>query len=90
MRRFRTTTRFTLEDTHTHTFHAVKFRPQCSFCHLQASLKEAELRLEEIRRAKSAFERKLDAHMKDHRLEKKEPEKVLQYVEDKSKVNPPV
>lgn len=25
--------------------------------------------------------------MKDHRLEKKEPEKLLQYIEDKSKVN---
>ncbi|XP_075898945.1 cilia- and flagella-associated protein 263 isoform X1 [Nelusetta ayraudi] len=51
----------------------------------KASLKEAELRLEEIRRAKNAFERKLHAHTKDHRLEKKEPEKLLQYVEDKSK-----
>lgn len=54
--------------------------------HLQASLKEAELRLEETRRARSAFERKLHAHKKDHRLEKKEPEKLLQYIEDKSKV----
>lgn len=33
------------------------------------------------------FERKLQAHMKDSRLEKKEPEKLLHYVEDKSKVN---
>lgn len=77
----------TLEDKHKLEFHAVKFRAQRSFCHLQASLKEAELRLEEIRRAKNAFERKLFAHLKDHRLEKKEPEKLLQYIEDKPKVN---
>lgn len=61
--------------------------PQPSLCHRQASLKEVELRLEDIRRAKTVFERKLQAHMKEARLEKKEPEKLLQYVEDKSKVN---
>lgn len=53
---------------------------------LQASLKEAELRLAEIRKAKSVFERRVLKHMKDHRLEMREPENVFQYMEDKSKV----
>ncbi|KAF1387107.1 hypothetical protein PFLUV_G00101830 [Perca fluviatilis] len=52
----------------------------------KASLKEAELRLAEIRKAKNEFERRLLKPMKDNRLEMKEPEKVLQYIEDKSKV----
>lgn len=52
----------------------------------QAALKEAELRLAEIRKAKNGFERRVLKPMKDNRLEMKEPEKVLQYIEDKSKV----
>lgn len=57
------------------------------FClSFQASLKEADLRLSEIRKAKNEFERRLLKSMKDSRLEMKEPEKVLQYIEDKLKV----
>lgn len=52
----------------------------------QASLKEAELRLADIRKAKNEFERRLLKPMKDNRLEMKETEKVLQYIEDKTKV----
>ncbi|XP_051238776.1 coiled-coil domain-containing protein 113 [Dicentrarchus labrax] len=52
----------------------------------KASLKEAELRLAEIRKAKNEFERRLIKPMMDNRLEMKEHEKVLQYTEDKSKV----
>ncbi|XP_075944905.1 cilia- and flagella-associated protein 263 [Anarhichas minor] len=52
----------------------------------EASLKEAELRLAEIRKAKNKFESKLLKPTKDNRLEMKEPEKVLRYIEDKSKV----
>ncbi|XP_041795767.1 coiled-coil domain-containing protein 113 [Chelmon rostratus] len=52
----------------------------------KASLEEAELRLAEIRKAKSEFERKLLKPLKDNRLETKKPEKVLQYIEDKSMV----
>ncbi|XP_054476724.1 coiled-coil domain-containing protein 113 [Anoplopoma fimbria] len=52
----------------------------------KASLKEAELRLAEIRKAKNKFESRLLKPMKDIRLEMKEPEKVLQYIEDKSMV----
>ncbi|XP_071360930.1 cilia- and flagella-associated protein 263 [Trachinotus anak] len=52
----------------------------------KASLKEAELRIAEIRKAKKEFERKLIKPMKDNRLEMREPEKVLQYTEDKFKV----
>lgn len=77
----------TFEDTHEFEFHGMRVRPQRWLCHLQASMKEAEIRLEEIRKAKNAFERKLHAHMTDHRLEKREPEKLLKYIEDKSKVN---
>ncbi|KAM9351960.1 cilia- and flagella-associated protein 263-like [Symphorus nematophorus] len=52
----------------------------------KASMKEAELRLAEIRKVEKEFERRLLKPMKDNRLEMKEPEKVLQYIEDKSKV----
>ncbi|KAI3371549.1 hypothetical protein L3Q82_024131, partial [Scortum barcoo] len=52
----------------------------------KASLKEAELRLAEIRKAKKEFEHRLLKPIKDNRLEMKEPEKVLQYIKDKSKV----
>ncbi|XP_037623700.1 coiled-coil domain-containing protein 113 [Sebastes umbrosus] len=45
----------------------------------KASMKEAELRLADIRKAKIVFERRLLKPIK-------EPEKVLQYIEDKSKV----
>ncbi|KAG8012474.1 hypothetical protein GBF38_020243 [Nibea albiflora] len=51
-----------------------------------ASLKEAELRLADVRKAKNEFERRLLKPMKDNRLEMKETEKVLQYIEDKTKV----
>ncbi|KAM4552992.1 cilia- and flagella-associated protein 263 [Fundulus diaphanus] len=51
----------------------------------KSSLKEAELRLAEIKKAKIDFERRFFKPSKDCRLEMKEPEKVLQYVEDKSK-----
>ncbi|XP_068459598.1 cilia- and flagella-associated protein 263 isoform X2 [Clinocottus analis] len=51
----------------------------------KASLKEAELRLAEIRMAQKKFESKLLKITKENRLERKEPEKVLQYIEDKSK-----
>uniref|UniRef100_A0A671YJH3 Cilia- and flagella-associated protein 263 n=1 Tax=Sparus aurata TaxID=8175 RepID=A0A671YJH3_SPAAU len=52
----------------------------------KASLKEAELRLADIRKAKKEFERRLLKPMKDNRLEMKEPERVLQYIGDKSMV----
>ncbi|XP_069019341.1 cilia- and flagella-associated protein 263 [Embiotoca jacksoni] len=53
----------------------------------KTSLKEAELRLAEIRKAKNEFERRLLKPLKDNRPERrKEPEKVLQYIEDKFKV----
>lgn len=42
-------------------------------------MKEAELRLADIRKAKIEFERRLLKPIK-------EPEKVLQYIKDKSKV----
>lgn len=49
-------------------------------------MKEAELRLAEIRKAAKDFEHKIQKRMSDKRLEMKEPEKCLQYIEDKSKV----
>lgn len=49
-------------------------------------MKEAELRLSEIRKAKNEFERRLLKPMKDNKMEMKEPEKVLHYIEDKLKV----
>uniref|UniRef100_A0A7N8YME5 Cilia- and flagella-associated protein 263 n=1 Tax=Mastacembelus armatus TaxID=205130 RepID=A0A7N8YME5_9TELE len=52
----------------------------------KASLKEAELRLTEIRKARKEFERRLLKSTKDNRLQMKEPEKVLQYIIDKLKV----
>ncbi|XP_073327430.1 cilia- and flagella-associated protein 263 [Pagrus major] len=52
----------------------------------KASLKEAELRLAEIIKAKKEFERRLLKPTKGNRLEMKEPEKVLQYIGDKSMV----
>uniref|UniRef100_A0A669ER27 Cilia- and flagella-associated protein 263 n=1 Tax=Oreochromis niloticus TaxID=8128 RepID=A0A669ER27_ORENI len=52
----------------------------------KASMKEAELRLADIRKAKNDFERRLVKPTKDNTLEMKEPEKVLQYIEDKLKV----
>lgn len=88
MREFRTTTRLqhtlaqknktnTIKQENTPLQHRLSF---------QASLEEAELRLAEIRKAKSEFERKLLKPLKDNRLETKKPEKVLQYIEDKSMV----
>ncbi|KAK2918098.1 hypothetical protein Q8A73_004844 [Channa argus] len=52
----------------------------------KASLKEAELRLTEIRKSKKEFERRLLKSMKDNRLDIKDPDKVLQYIEDKLKI----
>uniref|UniRef100_A0A3Q4BUF8 Cilia- and flagella-associated protein 263 n=1 Tax=Mola mola TaxID=94237 RepID=A0A3Q4BUF8_MOLML len=52
----------------------------------KASMKEAEFRLAELRRGRNVFKHRLQKHMKDNRVEKKEPEKVLQYVEDRSTV----
>ncbi|KAM3608741.1 uncharacterized protein V6R79_003938 [Siganus canaliculatus] len=48
-----------------------------------ASMKEAELRLTDIWKAKNKFERRM---LKPMKLEMKEPEKILQYIEDKSKL----
>ncbi|XP_056272891.1 coiled-coil domain-containing protein 113 isoform X2 [Pseudoliparis swirei] len=52
----------------------------------KASLKESELHLAEIRMAQKKFDSKLLKTMKDNRLEMAEPEKVLQFIQDKSKV----
>ncbi|KAM7396417.1 hypothetical protein PAMP_019458 [Pampus punctatissimus] len=52
----------------------------------KASLKEAELRLEEIWKAKKEFERRQFKSKNESKLEMKEPEKVLQYIVDKLKV----
>ena len=48
-------------------------------------MNEAELRLTEIRKAKKKFERRFLKSMED-RLEVNQPEKVLQYLEDRLKV----
>lgn len=50
-------------------------------------MKEAEIRLAEIRRSKKEFEHRLFKSLKDSRLEMREPEKVLRYVQDRSKVS---
>uniref|UniRef100_A0A3P8VJB5 Cilia- and flagella-associated protein 263 n=1 Tax=Cynoglossus semilaevis TaxID=244447 RepID=A0A3P8VJB5_CYNSE len=52
----------------------------------KASLKESELRLAEIRRAKKEFESRVVKPVKENRLEVKEPEKVLQFIADKLKI----
>ncbi|XP_033997742.1 coiled-coil domain-containing protein 113 [Trematomus bernacchii] len=52
----------------------------------KASMEEADLRLAEIRKAKIDFERRMVKPMKDKRLEMMEPDKLLRYIEDKSKV----
>ncbi|XP_023201793.1 coiled-coil domain-containing protein 113 isoform X2 [Xiphophorus maculatus] len=49
-------------------------------------IKEADLRSTEIKKAKRDFERRFLKPMKGSFLEVKEPEKVLQHIEDKSKV----
>nr|XP_040018850.1 coiled-coil domain-containing protein 113-like isoform X2 [Gasterosteus aculeatus aculeatus] len=54
--------------------------------HYKASLEEAEWHLADIRKAKKKFESKALKPLQDKRLEVKEPEKVLQYIKDKSKV----
>ncbi|XP_041852623.1 coiled-coil domain-containing protein 113 isoform X3 [Melanotaenia boesemani] len=51
-----------------------------------ASMKEAELRVAETRKAKNEFERRFLRFIKDNKQDMKEPEKMLQYVEDKFKV----
>ncbi|XP_054893660.1 coiled-coil domain-containing protein 113 [Poeciliopsis prolifica] len=50
-------------------------------------IKEADLRSTEIKKAKKDFERRFLKSMKGSFLEVKEPEKVLQHIEDKSKVS---
>lgn len=57
-----------------------------SFVFLQASLKEAQQRLEEIQKAKKEFEHRLLKPKNESKLEMKEPEMVLQYIVDKLKV----
>ncbi|KAM4734625.1 cilia- and flagella-associated protein 263 [Anableps anableps] len=52
----------------------------------KSSLKEAELRSTEIKKAKKEFERRFFKSTKGSCMEMKEPEKVLQNIEDKSKV----
>ncbi|KAK2841993.1 hypothetical protein Q5P01_012193 [Channa striata] len=52
----------------------------------KASMREAELRLTEIVKAKNEFERRLLKPMKDNRLEIKDPEKILHYITDKMKI----
>lgn len=52
----------------------------------EASMEEAELGLVEIRKAKREFEQKLLRSKNEKRLERKEPEKVLLLLTDKSKV----
>ncbi|XP_063754101.1 coiled-coil domain-containing protein 113 isoform X3 [Eleginops maclovinus] len=52
----------------------------------KASLEEAELRLADIKKAKNDFECRMVQPMKDKRLEMMEPNKLLRYIEDKSKV----
>ncbi|XP_041852622.1 coiled-coil domain-containing protein 113 isoform X2 [Melanotaenia boesemani] len=52
----------------------------------KASMKEAELRVAETRKAKNEFERRFLRFIKDNKQDMKEPEKMLQYVEDKFKV----
>uniref|UniRef100_A0A8D3AFF4 Cilia- and flagella-associated protein 263 n=1 Tax=Scophthalmus maximus TaxID=52904 RepID=A0A8D3AFF4_SCOMX len=52
----------------------------------KASLKESELRLAEVRKAKKEFERRLLKPLKDNRVEMKEPDKVLQCIRDKLQV----
>lgn len=49
-------------------------------------MEEADLRLAEIRKAKIDFERRMVKPMKDKRLDMMEPNKLLRYIEDKSKV----
>ncbi|XP_072291370.1 cilia- and flagella-associated protein 263-like [Eucyclogobius newberryi] len=51
------------------------------------SMKEAEIRLEDIRRAKADFERRLLKPLREKRLDIHKPEKVLQFIQDKSKLN---
>uniref|UniRef100_A0A673A6F6 Cilia- and flagella-associated protein 263 n=1 Tax=Sphaeramia orbicularis TaxID=375764 RepID=A0A673A6F6_9TELE len=50
------------------------------------SLEEAELRLGEIKKAMNELERRLLKPLKDNRLEINDPEKMLQFIKDKSKV----
>ncbi|XP_029992830.1 cilia- and flagella-associated protein 263 [Sphaeramia orbicularis] len=51
------------------------------------SLEEAELRLGEIKKAMNELERRLLKPLKDNRLEINDPEKMLQFIKDKSKIN---
>ncbi|CAG02730.1 unnamed protein product [Tetraodon nigroviridis] len=52
----------------------------------ESSMEEANLRLAEIRKAKNEFEQKLLRRAREKRLEAKEPEKLLLYLQDKSKI----
>uniref|UniRef100_A0A8C6T7N5 Cilia- and flagella-associated protein 263 n=1 Tax=Neogobius melanostomus TaxID=47308 RepID=A0A8C6T7N5_9GOBI len=51
------------------------------------SIEEAELRQEDIRKAKNEFEYRLLKPLRENRLDLHAPEKVLQYIKDKSKIN---
>ncbi|KAJ0069388.1 hypothetical protein NL108_004218, partial [Boleophthalmus pectinirostris] len=55
--------------------------------HFRDSMKEAEIRLEDIRKEKADFERRLLKPLKEKRLDIYKPEKVLRYITDKSKLN---
>lgn len=84
-REFWTTTRLqqAFSNTNEHTWETFVQR----FCFVfQSFIKEADLRSTEIKKAKRDFERRFLKPMKGSFLEVKEPEKVLQHIEDKSKV----
>ncbi|KAJ0029748.1 hypothetical protein NQD34_004745, partial [Periophthalmus magnuspinnatus] len=54
--------------------------------HLRDVMKEADVRSEEVKKTRAEFERRLVKPLKEKRLDLHEPEKVLQYIKDKSKV----
>ncbi|XP_075993655.1 cilia- and flagella-associated protein 263 [Genypterus blacodes] len=64
----------------------LKQRRQRIHDHYKASMKEAEIRLQEIGKAKKEFERKVVKPLKEKKWEIKEPDNVFRYIEDKSKV----
>ncbi|CAL9697379.1 unnamed protein product [Knipowitschia caucasica] len=51
------------------------------------SMKEAEMRLEDIRKEKVDVERRLLKPLRENRLDIHDPEKVLRFIKDKSKIN---
>uniref|UniRef100_A0A3B3ZS87 DUF4201 domain-containing protein n=1 Tax=Periophthalmus magnuspinnatus TaxID=409849 RepID=A0A3B3ZS87_9GOBI len=48
--------------------------------------RQADVRSEEVKKTRAEFERRLVKPLKEKRLDLHEPEKVLQYIKDKSKV----